>query len=823
MNTSVAWLRAFVPFGETAQQLREMITAKVATVDELVPLRSDLNAIVVARVVEEGPHPDSDHLHVTKVDMGAGELLDVVCGAPNVAAGKLYPFAPTGTVMPNGLKIEKRKIRGQVSNGMICSARELGLGEEHDGVMELSIDVPPGTPFLRAMPVGDSRLVIDVGANRPDLLSHLGVAREIAAMTRRPLGLPKLDIPLAPVADAIAGADSAVAGHGVRVAVDDPSLVRRFMGVVIRGVRVGPSPQWLVDRLTAIGSRSINNVVDASNYVLHELGQPTHAFDLAKLAGPEVRVRLARGGERITTLDGTERTLQPTMIVIADRDRPQAIAGVMGGRDSEVTDGTTDLFIEVANFDPARIRAARRSLAMTSDASYRFERGVDLEIGPRALDRVAQIIIGIAGGSVDGAPVDLRVSRPISARIPLRTSRVTQLLGARIDVHDIERYLTAIGFRFFGGDAEHSGVEPPSWREDVVAEVDVIEEIARLHGYDRFPDDLHAYRPGTVPDDPHWLVSRALRDMLVGRGLYEVRPMPFVAGSAHHVRISNPLAESEAHLRHALIETLARRVEFNLARMHRDIRLFEVGNVFSATSDSMPVEELHVGAVLLGRRAPRHFTDPNGEDFERWSMYDRWDVAALAQEICHVAFRGEPVVVRPVEKALTILETMEVEWMIYRGESPIGMVGRLRVDAPVWAAAAWAVELSLGLVESKAPAEQGHHSYVTVRKGPPVTRPFTALPTTPAAEFDLAVLLSASQRAADVERVIRESAGDLLERLELFDQYIDEGLGDAARSVAWRLTFRHPERTLKDKEIEGRRAKILSALEKELNVRPRTS
>ena len=822
MNASVAWLRAFVPFSETPQQLRAMLTARVATVDDLVPLRADLNAIVVARVVEEGPHPDSDHLHVTKVDMGTGELLEVVCGAPNVTAGKLYPFAPTGTVMPNGMKIEKRKIRGQVSNGMICSARELGLGEDHEGVMELSIDVPPGTPFLRAMPVGDSMLVVDVGANRPDLLSHLGIAREIASATRRPFGLPTLDIPTAAIPPAIIAKGGGKAGS-VAVTVDDATLVRRFMGVVIRGVKVGPSPKWLVDRLASVGSRSINNVVDASNYVLHELGQPTHAFDLKKLAGPEIRVRLARAGEKIVTLDGSERSLQPTMIVIADRDRPQAIAGVMGGRDSEVTESTTDLFIEVANFDPGRIRTARRTLGMSSDASYRFERGIDYELAPKALERVAQIIIGLAGGSVDGAPIDVPVSPPEAIRIPLRTSRVTQLLGTRIDVDDMDSYLSSIGFKFVRGDAEHSGVGPPSWRADVIDEVDVIEEIARLHGYDRFPDDIHAFRPTSVPDDPHWLVSRALRDLLVGRGLYEIRPLPFVPGAERHVRISNPLAESEGHLRHALVETLARRVEYNLARMHRDLRLFEIGNVFSPTQSPMPHEELHVAAVLLGRRTPRHFSDPKGDEFDRWIAYDRWDAAALARDVCDVAFPGEHVEIRPVEQAMAVLDTVDVDWLIYRGDEPIGMVGQVRLDAPVWASPAWGVELSLGVVESAPPAAQGAHSYISARHQTPATRPFQALPTTPAAEFDLALVLSAGQRATDVEQVIRDSAGELLERVELFDQYEGEGLADGMRSVAWRLTFRHPERTLKDKEIEGRRAKILSALEKEMNVRARTS
>jgi phenylalanyl-tRNA synthetase beta chain len=830
VNASYNWLRAFVDFKETPQQLRDLITSRVATVDELVSLRADLENIVVARVVEEGPHPDSDHLHVTKVDAGTGELLDVVCGAPNVTAGKLYPFAKSGTVMPNGMKIEKRKIRGQVSNGMICSARELNLGEEQDGVMELSIDVPPGTPFLQALPVGDTQIVIDVGANRPDLLSHLGIAREIAALTNRKFSLPRLGllVPGVPPANR-----TGLAGP-IAVHVEDPSLIRRFMGVVVRGVKVGPSPQWLIDRLASIGSRSINNVVDASNYVLHELGQPTHAFDLAKLGGGEIRVRLAKAGEKVKTLDGTERALKGETIVIADATRAQAIAGIMGGQESEVTEATTDLFIEVANFDPARIRTARKALGMSTDASYRFERGVDVDLAPQALERVTQIIIALAGGQVDGAPVDIRPAGAEPRQIALRTSRVTQVLGDAIPATDIDRYLSSIGFEMQRGDAEHGGALVPSWRSDVTAEIDLVEEVARLHGYDKFSDEIRPFRPSNVPEDALWAMSRRVRDYLVGQGLYEVRPLPFVAGTEEHVRLQNPLAENEGHLRRAVMESLVSRAEFNLAHMQRDVRLFEIGDVFAPAKGPLPTESLNVSLLVMGRRAPRHFTDPSGPAFEEWASFDRWDVEAMAREICAMAFPGQNVVLSAAKDPLPgadqkqVLrsgqdDTLVADWIIVREGTNIGRVGRVRLDAPVWASPAWGLEITLGRVESRAPAEKGQHSYVSPDRRQTVTAKFKGLPTTPPAEFDLALLLPAGCSAAEVEKVIRAQAGELLERLELFDQYVGQGVGDGQRSVAWRLTFRHPERTLRDKEIEGRRAKTLSSLEKELNVRARTS
>ena len=811
MNVSYQWLKAFVPFDETPVQLRELLTAHVATVDDLVALRQDLAPIVIARVIEEAPHPDSDHLHITKVDAGTGTLLDVVCGAPNVTAGKVYPFAPTGTVMPNGLKIQKRKIRGAISDGMLCSARELGLGDEQDGILELDVDVPPGTPFLSALPVGDTQIVLDVGANRPDLLSHLGVAREVAAITGKPLALPELPgVPVVAVAAASRAARSAHASS-VNVSVVEDGLVRRFMGVVIRGVHVGPSPDWLVKRLESVGSRSINNVVDASNYVLHELGQPTHAFDLGKLAGPAIVVRRAKPGEKLTTLDGSERALNDEMIVIADAERPQAVAGVMGGRDSEVTDATTDIFLEVANFDPRRIRDARRSLGMSTDASYRFERGVDVEVAPMALERVARLIVGLAGGRIDGSPVDL-VHEPSSPRrVALREARVGSLLGEPVGADEIAKVLRSVGFTV-GRDLT---VEVPSWRSDVSAEVDLIEEVARLRGYDSFPLELRPFRPTAVGDDPQWLTARRVRDALVGQGMIELRPMPFVAGGSGYVRVLNPLAENEAHLRRSVLETLARRAEHNLARMEGNLRLFEIGSAFVPSEGELPNEELRVAALVMGRRRPAHFSDPKTPEFAAWINYDEWDAKALGRLIATTSYPGTSI-------EMLASDAPDLLWEIRVAAKPTGTVRRLNLDAPVWAAAAYGIELSLGVLASDAVAPRGESAHRKFESPRPVVTRYRALPTTPASEFDLALLVPEAVRAEQVEDVMRRVSGRLLERVEMFDRYVGSGVEAGHRSLAWRLTFRHAERTLRDREIESRRSDILRALADELNVRQRT-
>lgn len=810
MNVSYEWLRALVPFEASPRELRDLITAHTATVDELVALRADLAPIVVARVVESEQIPDT-RLTANKVDAGTGELLEVVCGAPNVEVGKLYPFAPAGTTMPGGLKIERRKIRGAVSNGMLCSARELGLGQDHDGILTLDLDVAPGTPFLQAVPSGDSRLVVDVLANRPDLLSHRGLAREIAAVTGKPMALPVFQGDSGGIATPRRGTGSGETG-GMKVQIDGTALVRRYMGIVIRGIKVGPSPDWLVARLEAVGSRSINNVVDATNYILWELGQPTHAFDAAKLEGNTVKVRPARPGETLVTLDGVERKLAPEMTVIADAMHAVAIAGVMGGRDSEVSEATTDIFLEVASFDPARTRATRRQLGLGTDASYRFERGVDPELTAEALDRCARLIIALAGGAIAGAPIDLYL-QPYSPRsATLRMPRLAKVLGAVVPTDRAARLLRTVGCTVKPAGGEALEVTPPSWRPDLVEEIDLIEEVARLHGYDAFPSELRAGQPSATPDDPQWVTADRVREALVAAGLLEVRPLPFVAGTADggYVRVSNPLADNEAYLRRDVLETLARRAEYNLAHMQRNVRIFEIGGTFAPSAGILPVEELRVGCLIMGDRDPAHFTSP------RPAAFDEWDARWVAEVVARAAYPR-------AEVALRQAETADRLWDVTIDGAPLGTVRAVPLDAPVWAAPAYGVELSLGRVPSADVAPPGRHAH---RDGGAAIHaatfsPFKPLPNTPASEFDLALLVRDDQKAADVEAVIRQAAGELLESLTLFDLYVGKGVPEGYRSLAWRLVLRHPERTLRDKEIEGRRAKILSTLKAELDVRPR--
>ena len=583
-------------------------------------------------------------------------------------------------------------------------------------------------------------------------------------------------------------------------------------------MKVGPSPQWLVDRLVAVGSRSINNIVDATNYVLHELGQPTHAFDLLKV-DPEpkmpertVVVRSARAGETLVTLDGVTRTLTPEMTVIADSRDPIALAGVMGGAGTEVSEETTEVFVEVATFDALRTRKTRRAAGLSTDASHRFERGVDVALAPRALARVASLIIAVAGGEVLAPPVDLYAGESAHVPIVLRTARVTRVLGVALPVERIAQLLKAIGCT---ADIDDAGaavhVIAPTWRRDLVAEADLIEEVARLHGYDALPNELRPYRPGTTSDAPLWTLSARLRDALSAAGLLEARPTPFVAGGEDHVRVLNPLAENEGHLRRTLLESLARRAEYNLTQMQGNVRLYEIGAGFEPSADALPEETMRVAVLVMGQRKPAHFTNAKP------AVIDEWDAKWIAETIVGVVAPSTSRLI-PAEVVGDLLWSIEVDGEVR------GHVSRLRLDAPVWASPAYGVEMVLGAVSNADVAPPGEHAH-SISVAPPPHAPvkYRPLPTTPAAEFDLALLLPPDVRAAQVEDVIRRSAGELLERLAAFDLYEGAGIEAGMRSVAWRLTLRHPERTLRDKEIEGRRSKILSALQTELNVRQRST
>ena len=801
MNVSYAWLRALAPaITESPQVLAERLAMYGAPVDELVPLAAGLEGVIIARVASTRPHPNADRLRLCEVDAGTGELLQVVCGAPNVQPGGWYPFAPVGATLPGGVEIRQAKIRGEPSQGMLCSERELGLGRVHEGLMELHGEFAAGASFIDAVGLADVRLVVDVTANRGDLLSHVGVARELAPDGRVALpAFPSANGVVALPAPTRAERSGAVAG--ARIEIEDAVGCPRYVATIIRGVKVGPSPAWLATRLRAIGLRPINNVVDATNYVLHELGQPLHAFDLRKLAGPAIVVRRARSGESLLTLDGETRKLAPDMLVIADAQRPCAIAGVMGGRDSEVDDATTDLLLECAHFSPADIRSTRRALGMSTDASYRFERGVDPAATAEASQRCVELILALAGGAVDGAPLDVVAADWTAPVLALRAARVAQVLGREFAAAEIAATLTPIGFAVTERSPGVHAVRVPGFRAfDVQREIDVVEEVARRFGYEQFAEEPRPFRATVVPDDPMFRLEDRLRDFFVGRGFAEARSLTFAPDPEGDVALLNPLSFAESRLRHALLPGLIHRVEVNFARLGGNVRLFEIGTVFGAgPAGEPPIERTHLAAVLTGARDPEHWSG-------KGATVDVWDLKGLLEDVCAELGLGADALSADDAPGNLYLAA-GTTFRVTRGSVALGRGGRIddsRIDAPAWAEPVFALELTL----DGALAE-------------PRVQKLTPLPSFPAVERDLALLVPAGRPAAEVERAIAAAAGSLLESVGPFDLYEGKGIPAGTRSVAFRLRFRAPDRTLTDREVDKAVERVLRRLREELGVERR--
>jgi phenylalanyl-tRNA synthetase beta chain len=697
--------------------------------------------------------------------------------------------------LPNGQLIKKSKLRGESSEGMLCSERELGIGRDAGGIMQLHGDFTPGQPLLEVLRLDDYRLDVDVTANRPDLLGHWGVARELAPNGEADLGLP--DFPGQKRAEyATETATEEGPTGGVTVRIEDPDGCPRYMGAVVRGITVGPSPGWLADRLRAIGQQPINNVVDATNYVLHELNQPLHAFDLATLEGPAVVIRRARAGETLKTLDGNDRKLDAEMLVIADAKLSTAMAGLMGGEATEVTDDTRDLFIECAYFNPKRVRKAAKGLGLDTDASYRFQRGIDPNGLPRAMQRVLDLILTVAGGSVDGSAVDVHPI-PAEPRVAaLRRTRVGHLLGVDLDDPTIKRCLEPLGFEVLEEGPEGFEVRIPSWRPDVDREVDLIEEVARRHGYDKFPEEIRQARPSALREDVYVDVFRRLRELMVARGFFEAKSSSFAPPGEGEVRLLNPLSELEDHLRKDVLTGLTHRVEYNFARGQRDIQLFELGTAFKASTNPLPSEHTRISAAWTGRQKAAHWSELDSD-------WDVWDLKSLVSAVAAIATPGAEVMPAQSDASpgglLDALAVMTSDGQIVGWG---GMIPSDTMETPRWAGAVWGFELEVW---------------------PPERQPvvYEPIPAYPGVERDVALIVSKSTVSAEIDAIIRQTAPDFLEDLSVFDVYEGENIPERTRSIAWRLRFRSSDRTLTDEEVDSAMKRITSALEDRLDVRIR--
>ena len=813
MKVSFRWLCDVAPgTGLTPVEAMARLAGRGAPVEEAEHLAAGLKDIVIGRVLETRPHPNADRLTLCRVAGPEGEV-GVVCGAPDVREGACYPFAPVGAVLPGGFRIGKRRIRGEYSRGMLCSERELGLGEDHAGILLLDGEYEPGTPFAEAVGLEDWRFDVEVTPNRGDLLSHVGIARELHPEGQAGIVLPDFpggDDEFAGRSAFDAGLESGgadVRAAGVRIRIEEPDLCRRYLGAVIRGVSVGPSPGWLATRLRAAGARPVNNVVDATNYVMLELGQPLHAFDLDRLEDATIVVGRARAGESLATLDGEKRPLTDAMLTIRDARRPVAIAGVMGGRDSEVTGATADVVIECAHFEPKQVRATRRALGMSTDASYRFERGVDPTAMETAVRRAAALILATAGGRIGGDIADACAEPWEPPRITLRPSRVARLLGVDFTAPDIAELLVPLGYAVVARGEDAMEFLVPGHRcGDTLREVDLIEEVARTHGYDAFPQELSPFRPGTVPDHPLFQLEDRLRTLLVADGMSEAQTPALGPEGDGDVKLLNPMSAEESTLRRDRLPGLLRHVERNMARGVRDVRLFELGTAFAPVPDAAPAESARVAAVLTGGREPLHWSGGA-------KPFDLYDVARVLDMIGVEAFPGGRVEVwnegdGPPRPAAGLFVPGRV-YVLRSAEGGVagwgGEVAAAAVDLPPWAGAVVGAEVVLPDLPVPKPV-------VTARE----------LPGHPSSQRDVAFLLPVGARAGDVLRSVRAGGGTILEDVEAFDLYRGDDLPPGARSLAVRLRFRARGRTLTDGEVDRACRRLLRKVKEDTGVEPRS-
>ena len=778
MKVLLSWLKEFAPDidGDPAA-LSDVLSALGLTVEEMIVTGSVPDGVVLGRVLELRPHPDADRIQLVEVDDGSGTTLQVCCGAFNMAVGDLVPLARVGAVMPSGLEIARRKLRGAASEGMCCSEIELELGDDAEGIMILNARVSagagPGMPLSEALGLKPDVLWdLDVGANRPDAMSVMGVARDLAA---------GLGVAFEPPDWSAAESGPGIA-EVAAVEIVDPTLCGRFVGRVLRNTPVGPSPAWMANRLSALGMRPINSIVDISNYVMLELGQPSHTFDLGRVAGARVRVRRARDGETITTLDGAHRTLAAGDGVIADGDDEViGIAGVMGGASTEIDAGTTEVLVEMAWWDPPSISRTAKRLNLASEASTRFRRGADWgDNVERCMDRFAWLAAQ-QGAEVAPGVIDERGDLPDRRPLRVRAARVNSLLGTGLSSGEMADHLRSIGFGVDpAGDAELD-VTIPTWRWDTSTETDIAEEVARLHGYE------HIERTVPTANEAGGLSAyqkdrRLVREVLVGAGCYETQPMPFVAPGAlasvglpeDGITLSNPVDDSESVLRTSLLPGQLRAVAYNQRHFNGDVRLFEIGHVYLPAPEGqlLPDEREFLAVALSGEEAP--------------AAAAVLDLLADALALPAVELRATaPPGMHPTRSAEVVVAG--------RMRGAVGEVAPEVLES--WGVAGRVAWLQLDLQE--------------VLDGPRTRRRYRPVSKFPPNDVDLAFVVPDRVAAAQVERALRASAGSLLARLELFDAYRGTGVPDGSRSLAYRLRFQAPDRTLTDAEVAEARQRCI--------------
>ena len=814
MKVTLNWLKQYVDFNWSPEELSERLTMLGLEVEGVQKLAGEFNGIVVAQVITRDKHPNADKLSVCRVNDGTGER-QIVCGAQNFKVGDKVPLILPGASLPmkpgekEPFTIKVGKIRSVESHGMMCSPTELGLPDQVDGLLILREDAKVGQPFAEYLGRAGSDVVFDleVTPNRPDLNSVIGIAREIAAVTGNPLRLPDTGIATGPNTLVGAAPGTAIDSYVV-VRIDEPEICPRYTARVVTGVKVGPSPDWLRSTLEKVGIRSINNVVDVTNYVMLEVGQPLHAFDyhlIAKAADgkPTLVVRRAVAGEIFKTLDNQERPLTSEMLLIADEQKGIALAGVMGGQNTEINESTKDVLIESACFNPTNIRRTSKTLALRSESSYRFERGADIGIADWASSRAAQLILQTAGGNLVPGVVDAH-PKPLEAKqVTLRHHKVGALLGVTLKPEEIEYYLGQLGLKAVQRQARPVGDDSPpapvtfripTWRVDLKGEVDLIEEVARLHGVDKIPSTPPRGAIGAHPFDAVYDQIADVRRLLAGLGLNEAQGQTLVANAecrmqnAEIVALANPLSADMDVLRPSLLPGLLSTLRHNLSRKNPDVALFEVGRVFAQVNGQIK-EERRVGIALTGERALSFWS---GDD--RGAKFDASDLKGIVEDVLeHFGLRGIAYTRRDTSTGL-LLESAAIT---LGGKLPLGELGQL---LPALAKkydlrdAVFLAELSL--------------DELLARRNP--AKSFKALPPFPASRRDVAMLVPEATTHDAVLAVVKQAKPANLESVELFDVFRGKNVPEGQKSLAYAFTYRGADKTLTDVEVNTAHDKLVA-------------
>jgi phenylalanyl-tRNA synthetase beta chain len=804
MKFTLNWLKNYIDIESLSpNELAENLTMLGLEVDSIAPLYQELGTLKTGLVLSADKHPDADKLTVCQVQIG-DEIHQIVCGAPNVRQGLAVVVALPGTVLPGNFKISKSKIRGIESFGMICSERELELSSEHDGIMELPKEIEHGRSFIKALGLDDTFVEVDLTPNRPDCASLIGIAREIGGVVRKPLTLP------------VKSARIDTVSKDFSVEIEAEELCPRYAGRLIKDVTIGPSPWWLKKHLLSVGLRPINNIVDITNFVMLEYGQPLHAFDFDTLAGKKIVIRTPRQDElRFATLDDAARQLDSEMLMICDGEKPIAVAGVMGGLNSEVSGTTTNILLESACFNPVSIRKTARKLNMATDASYRFERGVDPDGTINALNRAVQLIGELAGGYVPDDGIDCYPGKTRQATITLSVSRTCSLLGISLKAEEIADLLESIEISCQrNDDPDKLIVTRPSFRIDIEREADLIEEVARLYGYNSIPATLPKVNLSYPEQDSSRLRRLAIAEQLTSIGYTEAINYSFIAEKHVEmlnidknddrfaaVHLLNPLSEDQAVMRTTLLPGLLENVKRNINYQKSAIKMFEIGKIFQPVgTNDLPKEETMLTGVLSGNRhgasSPLYFKN---EPVDIFDVKGAVEFIFREMDLGAIGVKGDLHFALPAEGAREPFAENGYSLDVFFGSVRLGSLGKIKTEV-------------LRRFSIKHDVYYFDLFYDTICGQKIISKKFSPLPVYPSVKRDIALVVSEKVSAGELLAKIKDSRDKLVESCEIFDLFAGEKIPDGFKSVALTITYRSENKTLTEKNVEKSHSKIVRLL-----------